>query len=140
MRYLTTALLLLLALLAPAHASGGVLDSGIKFLPACKLFVDPPEKVTAKQIVDATACAAYIRGQQDGHFLGVMLAEGKAVAKKGGKTMNVRQAGLYCTPDEVGIEQLVRVVVVYLETHPEKLHQEPYLLVWNAIREAFPCP
>lgn len=48
-----------------------------------------------------------------------------------------------CLPDEVnsavGLEQLVRVVLKYLEDNPESLHIEAWGLVVVALVEAFPC-
>ena len=47
----------------------------------------------------------------------------------------------FCMPDEVWgqTEQIVRVVVKYLEDNPAKLHTSAAILVHYAIVEAFPC-
>jgi hypothetical protein len=47
---------------------------------------------------------------------------------------------LFCLP-ESGIEsgQAVRIVVKYLEDHPEKLYEKEVGLVSDAFREAYPC-
>lgn len=46
----------------------------------------------------------------------------------------------FCLP-EPGISNLqaARVVVKYLQDHPEKLHEEPVILAVAALRNAFPC-
>jgi Rap1a immunity proteins len=46
-----------------------------------------------------------------------------------------------CKLPEEGITtgQIVRIVVKYLEEHPEKLHLNSSLLVLDALRQAFPC-
>jgi hypothetical protein len=51
-----------------------------------------------------------------------------------------KQNTLFCTP-EYGLKngQAARVVVKYLEEHPEKLHLDDVLLTMLALREAFPC-
>ncbi|MGZ4953504.1 MAG: Rap1a/Tai family immunity protein [Methylobacter sp.] len=37
-------------------------------------------------------------------------------------------------------DQSIRVVLKYLEEHPEKLHEADAILAINALRKAFPCP
>jgi hypothetical protein len=44
-----------------------------------------------------------------------------------------------CTPPEVTMEQARRVVVKYLQNHPEKLHYGEHALTYIALIEAFPC-
>ena len=44
-----------------------------------------------------------------------------------------------CFPNETTVGQLHRVVVKYLEAHPEETHQPAVILVTVALREAFPC-
>jgi Rap1a immunity proteins len=46
---------------------------------------------------------------------------------------------LPCLPDGTGSEQAIRIVVKYLNSHPEKLHKDAHILVVEALREAFPC-
>jgi len=45
----------------------------------------------------------------------------------------------YCRPKNVTAGQLVRVVVKYLKNHPEKLHENQFLLTLSALLNAFPC-
>jgi len=42
-------------------------------------------------------------------------------------------------PEGVTDQQLVRVLVKFLEKHPEKLHYWEAYFIENAFREAFPC-
>jgi hypothetical protein len=44
-----------------------------------------------------------------------------------------------CIPREVTGFQAIRVVTKFLENHPEKLHEDEYILSVTALREAFPC-
>jgi len=47
---------------------------------------------------------------------------------------------LFCFPPAgVSNEQMIRVVVKYLENHPEQLHFDASILVLTALKEAFPC-
>lgn len=47
--------------------------------------------------------------------------------------------GLFCTPPGVSTEQAVRIVVKYLTSNPESLHQTDSVLVVEAMKPAFPC-
>jgi hypothetical protein len=47
---------------------------------------------------------------------------------------------LACLPDGSTPTQLAKVVVRYLDQHPEKLHLPAAQLVYDATAEAFPCP
>ncbi len=44
-----------------------------------------------------------------------------------------------CSPDEVTVIQAVRVVVSYLNAHPEELYQRDTTLTLRALQRAFPC-
>lgn len=48
-------------------------------------------------------------------------------------------ARFYCLPDNASFGQQARVVVKYLNDHPEKLHEIDVALAIAALREAFPC-
>jgi hypothetical protein len=45
----------------------------------------------------------------------------------------------YCMPAEVTEKQAVRIVMKYLQNHPEKLHYPRTNLVYRALAQAFPC-
>ena len=48
---------------------------------------------------------------------------------------------LWCFPGQkILLIQAMRIVLNYLETHPERLHIGQMQLVLEAIRDAFPCP
>ena len=44
-----------------------------------------------------------------------------------------------CLHYGVTTEQRIRVVVKWMDSHPEKLHEDAYRLVFLALKEAFPC-
>ncbi|WP_411431290.1 Rap1a/Tai family immunity protein [Sinorhizobium meliloti] len=43
-----------------------------------------------------------------------------------------------CVPSAVRMTQYARIVVNYLQAHPEKLHEEGSYLAWAALREVYP--
>lgn len=45
----------------------------------------------------------------------------------------------YCLPQDLPSEQEVRVVVTYLQSHPERLQEEGRTLALDALHQAFPC-
>jgi hypothetical protein len=45
----------------------------------------------------------------------------------------------HCRPEGTTLIQNVRVVVKYLNDHPEKLHEKASTLILQAFRDAFPC-
>ena len=44
-----------------------------------------------------------------------------------------------CFPHEVGAEQLVNVVKLYLSQHPAKRHFGAFEVIFLALSSAFPC-
>jgi hypothetical protein len=46
---------------------------------------------------------------------------------------------VYCVPNGVTLGQMVKVVVNYLEKHPENLHLNAEDEILSAIRSAWPC-
>jgi hypothetical protein len=45
-----------------------------------------------------------------------------------------------CLPREVTDEQIVRVVVRYIDSQPARLHEDFVLLAIEALRKTWPCP
>lgn len=45
----------------------------------------------------------------------------------------------YCLPQGLNDEQEVRIVVTYLQSHPERLKEEGQTLALDALHQAFPC-
>jgi hypothetical protein len=47
--------------------------------------------------------------------------------------------GFICPSDNITARQLVRIVIKYLNDHPEQLHERKPKVVLRALVEAFPC-
>jgi len=45
----------------------------------------------------------------------------------------------YCPPQGLSSEQAARVVVTYLQSHPERRQEEGNTLALDALHQAFPC-
>jgi hypothetical protein len=48
-------------------------------------------------------------------------------------------SGKICVPADVKLSQLVDVSVLYLRARPEKRHLDASFLVFDALKEKFPC-
>jgi hypothetical protein len=44
-----------------------------------------------------------------------------------------------CSPENISILQMARVILKWLQNHPERLHEAESLLVRDALESAFPC-
>ena len=83
---------------------------------------------------DSEWCLAYMQGFSDG-WEGSTLAHSKDYEdyRKTAQT-------IFCIPAEVTLGQEIRVVVKWLQDHPERLHHEASAEIVAALRTAFPCP
>lgn len=92
-------------------------------------------------VIPASAAAQYM----DGNRLYGRLQAGKrsdgaveeAIAI--GYVTGVADASPNCIPDEVTVGQLSKIILQYLEAHPEKRQLPAVTLVTTAISEKFPC-
>jgi len=69
-------------------------------------------------------------GQCFGRVWGVLLVSNQA------DTPAYRRV---CASPQVTTLQTVRIVYNWLEDHPERLHEESFILILEALQEAFPC-
>jgi hypothetical protein len=51
----------------------------------------------------------------------------------------VPHAEVLCAPEEVTIDQALRVVVAYIDTHPERMQERFPLLALLALTKEWPC-
>ena len=123
-------LLFLMVLLAGARAFGQAnYTTGDELRENCKYAVSDSDADHA--MARAGFCIGFIDGFQQFEQL-VDISQGANDANS--------SARLICTPDGVTNRQNVKVVVKYLDRHPEFLHKFAALLVLEAMQEAFPCP
>lgn len=48
-------------------------------------------------------------------------------------------AGRFCPPKTAPVNQAVKVVVSYMDKHPEELHQSFFMIAHQALKAAWPC-
>jgi hypothetical protein len=127
MKYLL--FLILAALATSAFAQPQNYTTGNELRENCRYAVSESDAdhITAR----AGLCIGFIDGFQQ--FEQIMdIAMGARAANLGSR--------LICVPDGVTNGQAVKVVVRYLDQHPESLHKFAGLLVYEALTDAFPCP
>jgi hypothetical protein len=116
---------LVLLLAIPVHSQ--TMHTGSQLLKECRTAVRLFDRglPATMEMYEAGHCIGYIDGMQTMHLMWEIIA-GPGL--------------LLCVPAaSVKIEQQIRVLVKYLETHPEKLHEDPNFLFLWAMQEAFPC-
>ena len=84
--------------------------------------IDTGQTITTEKLVDVTRCFAWLEG---------MLQMNDLYEFKGA-------TAVFCRPNNSTNVQLVRIVVKYLQDHPEELHKDEFVLA-IALRTAFPC-
>jgi hypothetical protein len=53
---------------------------------------------------------------------------------------SAREQRYFCDPPNATVDQAIKVVEKYLADHPEGLHEEAMVLVFDAWEDASPCP
>lgn len=138
MRITTPITLILVGLLAwpfDAKAQADFRKAG-DILTHCKRFLS--RDVSESDYVDAVSCHRFVTGVTEGLRAGAMIAAKKIYGAES-VVSHYQRLMLYCIPKGVKQGQGTRVVVKYLETHPEKLHKSAIVLIAFAFEEAFPC-
>lgn len=125
---IAVAMVLLCPALMAQNKSG--IGDGSHLLKQCRKLVQYKEAtgttLADTDFIGVTYCAAYLGGFLDGHMMTHLLNE---------------QPPAFCSPfDGIGGEQGARIVVKWLNDHPEKLHLDNGLVVMMAMQDAFPCP
>ena len=73
----------------------------------------------------AVECQAYIVGALDGMIF---------------QQVFDRKPLSFCAPEKVTYRQIVRVVMKYMDQHPEEIHKLFTIVIWSAVVEAWSCP
>jgi len=105
--------------------------SGAEMLQNCQQaerVLDSPQGVpSTANLQQAGRCFGFMTGLEEGIEIGVGVAGGP------------NAKSLFCVPPPVTYEQRLRVALLWLRNHPERLHERASLLIATAFRDAFPC-
>lgn len=110
-------------LLMPVYAADSYLD-GDQLLSKCREAIKGADGDANYNSSDTNLCFGYLQSAADTHH---------AYTKSG------LVEPIFCRPEGVSVGKLVLIVVKFLDTHPEVLHNAAGGLVSAALREAFPC-
>lgn len=102
---------------------------GKKLIGYCKVALESSGKrISIQQKADVDICVAMVQTVSD------TISEFERI-------VTVEKPNTFsCIPDNLVLNQKIRVVYFYLKEHPEKLHLKGAPLIMAAFAEAFPCP
>jgi hypothetical protein len=114
-------ILFIVSLTGPVRADPTADDSGNSLLKACNTYLSGIDKGTQLQQL--------ISSHSVGWCAGLVI----------GVSQSLYYTGKVCTPTMATQGQGVRVVVKYLEEHPDRLHEDGPILASDALIDAWPC-
>lgn len=111
--------------------------SGADLLAQCKHFVDIIDGSQSKSqgILQAGLCGGYVLGVQEGFIASSELAD--VVSEETGSPIVTKKH--WKIPPDVESENIVRIVVRYLEINPDMQNMPAVLSVLNALRQTYPA-
>ena len=116
----------MLPLPSPGGAAVRAGGSGVDLLADCRaataMFAGQP--VTPEQTVSASLCTGFVSGMLDMHTIAIRVQD---------------MTPLFCAPVTLDMHEAVRVVVRYLQAHPNDLPRDGAALTIAALQDAFPC-
>lgn len=119
---------------APCAKAAGASRSvdGNKLLQDCSAYLryNDSGAISRESLINAVFCQGYVLGMLEMH-----LSYTPPKPYSGHKTTTP----LFCPPDEIQTLQAIRVVVRYLQAHPEQLHWGGGVLATLALIDGFPC-
>jgi Rap1a immunity proteins len=124
MRAVSSAMMLLVLVSDALAAAETRFESANRVLPACKRFIEGPKPIPGDAgLVDVSEQSLCV-GMVDGLFYvsPILPPEQRA-----------------CPPPGTTKEQLVRVVVAYIERQPQRMQLSFKLLALEAFHQAWPC-
>jgi len=125
-----------LALLFVLFSSSASAFNGEDLLSQCTKFVEILEgqKTDLQHTLEAGLCGGYVHGVQEGFIasseLAFITSEDKGLEPVTGKYWNV--------PDDLAAEEIVKVIVKYLELNPEMQSKPAVVGVINALIQTYP--
>lgn len=123
MEKLSILILLVSLFVATPEISFGIED-GNQLLDECSHALKGPESY-GLNFIAASRCFGYLEGITSTSFL---------YQRRGTET-------LFCLPENsIQNIEATKIVVKYLENHPEQLHKHKLILAIDAFTQAYPCP
>lgn len=138
MKHLSARLTVALAVVTTQSAHGQespLINNGSDLLGTCSKLVQLLDQPSRSGRSETERLTDGIAGLSCGNFL-----QGITHLNLFYQAYLVKERAAFCLPLEgISNGQAVRIVLKYLQDHPEELHYEPVILTVNAFRRAFPC-
>lgn len=117
----------LLAVLVLCFSSGITYATfeGNELLSNCRIGINLTKDSVLMDYLQADRCLSLVRGIRDINVFYESHLQGEKL--------------LFCQPKTATNEQLVRVVIKFMEDNPALLHLRDSMIVVGAFQEAFPC-
>ncbi len=104
--------------------------SGNAYLRECSVIEKDLNDLTQADMKYFVSCIAYTEGILDG----VRAEDGFQTA-----TTGKPQTAPFCVPDAADNGQIVRITLKYIRNNLEEAHKATSVLIFEALRQAFPC-
>ncbi|MGD1062894.1 MAG: Rap1a/Tai family immunity protein [Terracidiphilus sp.] len=121
----------LMLLCAPSVARAEAEHDGNELSEECNTALRTPDKSKNDAPPDAIhtgMCLGLVRGAMDMMTLWERVDSNHSQSRFHG-----------CIPTEVSLLEAIKVVMKYLNDHPERLHERDSFLIVSALTEAYPC-
>lgn len=127
---------IIFALLVAGFSTAVNAFSGADLLSQCKHFVKIIDgtQSDSQGILQAGLCGGYVLGVQEGFIASSELAD--VVSEETGSPIVTKKH--WKIPSDVESENIVRIVVRYLEINPDMQNMPAVLSVLNALRQTYP--
>ena len=103
----------------------------------CGAVLADPDRTSANYVM--SGCRTYVgNGASAETDLPLMVGMAMDMAKCGGLIEGLSYAAPICKPNYVTNDQMVRVVVKYIDDRPARMHEDFMLLALEALRAAWP--
>lgn len=124
--FISFLLLVICSPLASATDKGWSNIDGNTLLPRCSLAVEFQDKKDLKPdgVTDTVLCLDFVSGFLDGYETASTVENGKP---------------MLCFPEGATTGQMIRVIVKWMQDHPEKLNEPASHLVFQALYNSFGC-
>jgi Rap1a immunity proteins len=132
MRVAPILLAVIAVLFASPRASALSEVNGLMLLHQCQVSIrisNEDTRVTADQVADSNHCLGYVQGVLDANGFWDKLD----------MRDNHSTRARYCMSESVTFEQVIRIIVKWLEANPKELNDNGYIAVQVALVKTFPC-
>jgi hypothetical protein len=113
------------------------LSPSVTFAESAEVMLSACREVASARVSENTA--EIPEDFDSGMCWGAFAATQKAIVITNSRNASEGPVLGVCAPSESNRTQLIAVFIEYARTHPERLHEDFFLVALDALRKAFPC-